>query len=136
MIWAPNSACLSDAQCTMLQNYVNQGGKLLATHLTSVADEHGKVRKNFGLNTLFGADFLDAEPVEIPDLYLKLADGTLLPQDPKSCASAPTAAKYLQRPSTAAAAPTWARLSSARKLAKAKSSISAPASTPSMKKPA
>ena len=48
------------------------GGHLIATHLTSVADEYGRVRENFGLADLFGADFLDPEPMEIPDLYLKL----------------------------------------------------------------
>jgi hypothetical protein len=83
MIYAPNVACLSDAQCAMLAAYVHDGGKLLATHLTSVADEYGRVRKNFGLAELFGADFADAEPVEIPDLYLKLKTGEEIPQDPQ-----------------------------------------------------
>jgi len=83
MIWASNAACLSDAQCTMLADFVGNGGSLLATHLTSVADEYGRVRKSFGLADLFGADFLDPEPVEIPDLYLKLASGEEIPQDPQ-----------------------------------------------------
>ncbi len=83
MVWSPNAACLSDAQCVVLADYVRAGGKLLATHLTSVADEHGRMRKNFGLAELFGADFLDPEPVEIPDLYLKFPDGTVIPQDPQ-----------------------------------------------------
>lgn len=83
MIYAPNAVCLSDAQCGMLADYVRQGGKLLATHLTSVADEYGRVRKNFGLAEIFGADFVDSEPVEIPDLYLKLPGGEEIPQDPQ-----------------------------------------------------
>lgn len=83
MIYAANAACLSDAQCAMLTAYVNNGGKLLATYLTSVANEYGRVRKNFGLADVFGADFIDAEPVEIPDLYLKLQSGELIPQDPQ-----------------------------------------------------
>jgi hypothetical protein len=83
MIYAANAACLSDAQCAMLADYVRKGGKLLATHLTSVANEYGRVRKNFGLAELFGADFVDAEPVEIPGLYLKLAGGEMIPQDPQ-----------------------------------------------------
>jgi hypothetical protein len=83
MIWAPNVVCLSDAQCAMLAEYVRGGGKLLATHLTSVADEYGRVRKNFGLAELFGADFANPEPVEIPDLYLKLKSGEEIPQDPQ-----------------------------------------------------
>ncbi len=83
MIYAPNAVCLSDAQCGMLADYVRNGGKLVATHLTSVADEYGRVRKNFGLAELFGAEFASPEPVEIPDLYLKLANGEVLPQDPQ-----------------------------------------------------
>ena len=83
MVYAPNVACLSDAQCAMLADYVRHGGHLIATHLTSVADEYGRVRQNFGLAELFGAEFLDAEPVEIPDLYLKLPGGELIPQDPQ-----------------------------------------------------
>jgi len=83
MIYAANAVCLSDAQCGMLADYVRDGGKLLATHLTSVADEYGRVRKNFGLAEVFGAEFTGAEPVEIPDLYLKLASGEEIPQDPQ-----------------------------------------------------
>ena len=83
MIYASNAACLSDAQCGMLADYVHQGGKLIATHLTSVANEYGRLRKNFGLADLLGAEFLDAEPVEVPDLYLKLPGGEEIPQDPQ-----------------------------------------------------
>ncbi len=83
VVYAANAACLSDAQCAMLADYVRNGGKLLATHLTSVADEHGRVRRNFGLAEVFGAEFQQPEPVEIPDLYLKLAGGEMIPQDPQ-----------------------------------------------------
>ena len=83
MIYAPNVVCLSDAQCAMLTAYVRDGGRLLATHLTSVADEYGRVRKNYGLAELFGAEFVEPEPVEIPDLYLKLRGGEEIPQDPQ-----------------------------------------------------
>jgi hypothetical protein len=41
------------------------------------------VRKNFGLADVLGAEFLSPEPVEIPDLYLKLAGGEEIPQDPQ-----------------------------------------------------
>jgi hypothetical protein len=83
LVYVPNAPCLSDAQCAMLRDYVNAGGTLIATHLTSIADHHGKMRANFGLADLFGAKFVNAEPVEIPDLYLKLPDGELIPQDPQ-----------------------------------------------------
>ncbi|HZZ57287.1 MAG TPA: hypothetical protein VFE31_05605, partial [Opitutaceae bacterium] len=36
-----------------------------------------------GLSALFGASFLDPEPVEIPDLYLRLPSGEEIPQDPQ-----------------------------------------------------
>jgi len=83
MLYAPNVACLSDGQCLMLVDYVRGGGALLATHLTSVADEYGRMRKNYGLAEVFGADFSEPEPVEIPDLYLKLPSGEEIPQDPQ-----------------------------------------------------
>lgn len=83
MIYAPNAACLSDAQCGMLREYVRGGGLLLATHLTSVADEYGRVRPQFGLADVFGAEFIDPEPIEIPDLYLKPAGEEEIPQDPQ-----------------------------------------------------
>jgi hypothetical protein len=81
MVYAPNVVCLSDAQCEMLRQYVSNGGILFATHLTSAADEYGRVRKDFGLADIFGASFVDAEPYEYPDLYLKPVEGELIPQD-------------------------------------------------------
>jgi hypothetical protein len=83
MVWLPNAVCLSDAQCAMLRDYVHNGGILVATHLTSVAGEYGKVRANFGLGELFGAKYVNEEPVEIPDLYLRLPNGEEIPQDPQ-----------------------------------------------------
>ncbi len=83
MLYVPNAACLSDGQCLMLVEYVRRGGMLLATHLTSVADEYGRVRKNYGLAEVFGADLIEPEPVEIPDLYLRLSSGEEIPQDPQ-----------------------------------------------------
>jgi hypothetical protein len=83
LVWAANAVCLSDRQCAMLRDYVEGGGMLIATHLTSVADEYGKVRPNFGLAGVFGAQFDSSEPVEIPDLYLRLPGGEEIPQDPQ-----------------------------------------------------
>ena len=92
LVWLANTACLSDAQCAMLRDYVSAGGTLIATHLTSVADEHGKMRANYGLADLFGAKFASVEPVEIPDLYLKLPSGELIPQDPQAMRFSATSA--------------------------------------------
>jgi hypothetical protein len=90
-IYAPNVACLSDAQCSMLAKYVEDGGMVLATHLTSAADEFGRLRTDYGLADLFGATLRSPEPLEIPDLYVRpvqpfvtslpCRDG--IPQDPQ-----------------------------------------------------
>lgn len=51
----PNVAALSDAQCEQLRQYVKRGGSLVATYETSLYDEWGMPRANFGLGDLFGA---------------------------------------------------------------------------------
>jgi hypothetical protein len=94
LMYVPNAPCLSEAQCRMLASYVEWGGTLVATHLTSVADEFGRPRNNYGLSDLFGATLKSGEPLEIPDLYLRvLPSGKLIPQDPQvmSFQSAPGA---------------------------------------------
>jgi hypothetical protein len=83
LVWVANAACLSDAQCQMLRDYTAKGGALVVTHLSGVADEYGRMRKASGLEDLTGAVLSDVEPVEIPDLYLKLASGEVIPQDPQ-----------------------------------------------------
>jgi beta-galactosidase GanA len=50
----PNIAALSDSQCRQLREYVAQGGNLIATHETSLYDEWGARRKEFGPADLFG----------------------------------------------------------------------------------
>jgi hypothetical protein len=84
LLYVPNGACLSDAQCRVIREYVANGGILLATHLTSVADEYGRMRKDFGLADVFGARLSSPDPVEIPDLYLRVAGASMeIPQDPQ-----------------------------------------------------
>jgi hypothetical protein len=79
----PNIACISDRQCEQLWAFVQGGGGLVATWETSLFDEQGARRSNFGLADLFGVDL--AGPVEGPlkNAYLNLEhsspeSGTLL----------------------------------------------------------
>ena len=50
----PNIAALSDAQCRQLRAFVERGGSLVATYETSLYDEWGARRDDFGLADLFG----------------------------------------------------------------------------------
>ena len=58
VLFLPNTAILSDAEMATLRKFVQDGGSLVATHETSLFDEHGRQRDDFGLADLFGAHFL------------------------------------------------------------------------------
>lgn len=85
LVFVPNAPCLSDAQCAALASYVEHGGTLVATHLTSIADEYGRLRGNYGLSDLLGVRLGADDPiVQMTDLYLRpLPSGELVPQDPQ-----------------------------------------------------
>lgn len=51
----PNLAALSDAQVAAIRRFVEAGGSLLATGLSSLCNEWGDVREDFALADLFGA---------------------------------------------------------------------------------
>ncbi len=68
----PNIAALSDAQCAQLRDYVERGGSLVATHETSLYDEWGVRRQDFGLAALFGARFDGRVEARMQNSYLRL----------------------------------------------------------------
>jgi hypothetical protein len=67
----PNTACLSDKQCIDLMRFVDSGGSLVATFETSLYNENGKRRKDFGLADLFGTSF-DGVEGPMQNSYLRL----------------------------------------------------------------
>jgi hypothetical protein len=68
----PNIAALSDAQCSQLGEFVARGGSLLATHETSLYDEWGQRRSDFGLANLFGVSFRGRLEGPMQNSYLRL----------------------------------------------------------------
>jgi len=69
----PNIACLSERQCDQLRGFVRDGGSLVATHETSLYDESGTRRGDFGLADLFGARFGGRVEGPMRNSYLRLA---------------------------------------------------------------
>ena len=65
---------LSDAQCAQLKSFVENGGGLVATHETSLYDERGARRPDFGLAGIFGASFAGNIIERQQNAYLNLED--------------------------------------------------------------
>jgi Hypothetical glycosyl hydrolase 6 len=53
----PNIAVMSDAQCAAVQKFAAGGGAVIATGVTSLYNELGDARSDYGLAALFGAHF-------------------------------------------------------------------------------
>ncbi len=75
----PNIAALSDAQCEQLRGFVKRGGSLLATLETSLYDEWGVRRKDFGLGDVFGILFRGRVEPRMQNSYLRLEHATRHP---------------------------------------------------------
>jgi hypothetical protein len=77
-----DAAALSDAQCAAIRAYVSRGGSVLATFATSLYDELGRRRDDFGLADVFGVSFARFDgPMQ--NSYLSLdADGATRQRHP------------------------------------------------------
>jgi hypothetical protein len=69
----PNAALLSAAACAALAGYVSAGGGLVATFESSLYDEWGVRRPDFGLASTFGARAASAAIDQQRNSYLKMA---------------------------------------------------------------
>lgn len=67
-----DAAALSDAQCAAIRAYVERGGSLLATFASSLYDELGRPRDDFGLAGLFGVSFTGHIEGPMQNSYLAL----------------------------------------------------------------
>ncbi|MBX2999652.1 MAG: beta-galactosidase trimerization domain-containing protein [Caldilineaceae bacterium] len=68
----PNIAALSDQQCEQLRAFVQSGGSLIATYETSLYDEWGERRPDFGLADLFGASYAGGYEGPMQNSYLAI----------------------------------------------------------------
>jgi hypothetical protein len=67
----PNIAALSTKQCDQLRAFVESGGNLIATYETSLYDEWGARREDFGLADLFQTHY-DGQEGPMQNSYLNL----------------------------------------------------------------
>ena len=78
-----DAAALSDAQCAALRDYVQRGGSLVATFASSLFDEFGQRRTDFGLADVFGVSFGGRIEGPMQNSYLSLD------RDPRTGAAHP-----------------------------------------------
>jgi hypothetical protein len=62
----PNTACLSDAQAKAIDEYVRNGGGLVASLDASLFNEFGDPRPNFALADVFGVDYRGLPDAKAP----------------------------------------------------------------------
>jgi len=68
----PNIAAMSVRQCNQIADFVHAGGGLVATHETSLYTEWGERRNDFGLGSVFGAEFAGVVDARMQNSYISL----------------------------------------------------------------
>lgn len=71
-VYLPDCACLSDAEIARLTEYVERGGGLICSGNTSLFNEQGIRRRDFGLGELLGIR-LEGEDDAAYDTYVRVA---------------------------------------------------------------
>jgi hypothetical protein len=79
----PNIAALSNAQCDQLRQYVQRGGSIVATFETSLYDEWGAPRKDFGLADVFAVRYQGRIEGPMQNSYLNIEKGLATGRHPE-----------------------------------------------------
>ncbi|MEJ7739365.1 MAG: alpha-amylase family protein [Chitinophagaceae bacterium] len=69
LVILPDVRCMSEKEMEVLKTYVREGGSLLATYATSLYDDNGKERKDYGLSELFGVHYTGKKENTRKDSY-------------------------------------------------------------------
>ena len=72
LIVLANAACFSDSQCQAIRAYVARGGSVVAAHETSLRDDAGKLRSDFGLGDVLGARLVAGPRGVVKNNYIAL----------------------------------------------------------------
>jgi hypothetical protein len=70
----PNTAYISDKDIAVIRDYVKNGGGLVASRLTSLFDENGAARRDFGMADLFGLSYTGLIADTADDTYQLVRD--------------------------------------------------------------
>lgn len=73
----PNIPDLSDIQCDQLRKFTEEGGSIIATFETSLYNENGVQRKDFGLADLLGVSYDQGVEGPMQNSYLRLKSDPL-----------------------------------------------------------
>ena len=74
LVILPNIRCMSEKEIEVLKSYVHEGGSLMATYATSLCDEDGKERADFGLFQVFGVHYAGKKENTRKDNYQFIFD--------------------------------------------------------------